>query len=184
MVKVHKGNCSEDQKKPIARVALELKKSLSRMIHSLKQLDVNSLFCFQEKIYILQTPDLCKKIIALYHDTKIAKYSRRQKTLELVSYSYQWPQISRYIGQYISIYNLYLCTKVIRHPLVEELYLLPILEARQDILSMDFVVELFKSSRYNAVMTVVDFVLKRVHFIPMHTTVTIERVTRLFLHHM
>jgi len=49
---------------------------------------------------------------------------------------------------------------------------------------MDFVVELFESSRYNAVMTVVDFVLKRAHFIPMHTTVTIERVTRLFFHHM
>jgi len=33
-------------------------------------------------------------------------------------------------------------------------------------------------------MTVVDSVSKRVHFIPMHTTVTAEGVARLFLHHV
>ena len=33
-------------------------------------------------------------------------------------------------------------------------------------------------------MTVVDSVSKRVHFIPMHTTVTVEEVARLFLHHV
>jgi len=47
---------------------------------------------------------------------------------------------------------------------------------------MDFVVELPLSSRHDAVMTVVDLVLKRAHFIPMHTTVTAEGAARLFLH--
>jgi len=49
-------------------------------------------------------------------------------------------------------------------------------------LSVDFVVELPFSSGHNAVMTVVDSVSKRVHFIPMHMTVTVEGVARLFLH--
>ena len=49
-------------------------------------------------------------------------------------------------------------------------------------LSMDFVVELPLSSRHDTVMTVVDSVLKRAHFIPTHTTVTIEGTARLFLH--
>jgi len=43
-------------------------------------------------------------------------------------------------------------------------------------------VELPLSSWYNAVMTVVDSVSKRAHFIPMHTTVTAEGAARLFLH--
>jgi len=47
---------------------------------------------------------------------------------------------------------------------------------------MDFVVELPLSSRHDAVMTVVDSVLKRVHFIPMHTTVTVKEAAQLFLH--
>jgi len=49
-------------------------------------------------------------------------------------------------------------------------------------LSVDFVVELPLSSEHDAVMTVMDSVSKRAHFIPMHTTVTVEGVARLFLH--
>jgi len=49
-------------------------------------------------------------------------------------------------------------------------------------LSVDFVVELPSSSGHDMVMTVVDSVLKRVHFIPIHTTVTAEGAARLFLH--
>ena len=49
-------------------------------------------------------------------------------------------------------------------------------------LSVDFVVELPFSSGHDAVMTVVDSVSKRAHFIPTHTTVTAEGAARLFLH--
>jgi len=51
-------------------------------------------------------------------------------------------------------------------------------------LSIDFVVELPESSRYDAVMTVIDSVSKRVHFVPMHTMVTAEGAARLFLHYV
>jgi len=47
---------------------------------------------------------------------------------------------------------------------------------------VDFVVELPLSSGHNAVMTVVDSVSKRAHFIPTHTTVKAEEAARLFLH--
>jgi len=43
-------------------------------------------------------------------------------------------------------------------------------------------VELPSSSGHDTVMTVVDSVSKRVHFIPTHTTVTAEGAARLFLH--
>ena len=51
-------------------------------------------------------------------------------------------------------------------------------------LSVNFVVKLLEFSRHDAVMTVVDSVSKRVHFIPTHTTVTAEGAARLFLHHV
>ena len=57
-------------------------------------------------------------------------------------------------------------------------------DAQWDTLSVDFVVELPESSRHDAVMTVVDSVSKRVHFIPTHTTVTVEGAAKLFLHHV
>jgi len=47
---------------------------------------------------------------------------------------------------------------------------------------MDFIMELPLSSRHNIVMTVVDSVSKRAHFIPMHMTVIAEGAAKLFLH--
>jgi len=49
-------------------------------------------------------------------------------------------------------------------------------------LSVDFVVELPLSSGHDAVMTVVDSVSKRAHFILTHMTVTAEGAARLFLY--
>jgi len=49
---------------------------------------------------------------------------------------------------------------------------------------VDFVVELLESSGHDAVMTVVDSVSKRVHFVLTHTTVTVEGAARLFLHYV
>jgi len=51
-------------------------------------------------------------------------------------------------------------------------------------LSIDFVVEHPESSGHDAVMTVVDSVSKRVHFVLTHTMVTVEEAARLFLHHV
>jgi len=47
---------------------------------------------------------------------------------------------------------------------------------------VDFVVELPLSSGHDAVMTVVDLVLKRAHFILTHMTVMVEGAARLFLY--
>jgi len=92
--------------------------------------------------------------------------------------------MSRYIGQYVSTCDLCLWTKPWRHSPVGELQPLSVPETWWDILGVDFVVELLESSGHDAVMTVVNAVSKRVHFIPMHTTATAEGAARLFLHHV
>jgi len=89
--------------------------------------------------------------------------------------------MSRYIGQYVSTCDLCLRMKPTRQAPVGELHPLWIPDSQWDMLSVDFIVEL-PSSRHDAVMTVVDSVSKRVHFILMHTTMTAEGAARLFLH--
>jgi len=49
-------------------------------------------------------------------------------------------------------------------------------------LSIDFIMELPLSSRHDAVITVVDSMLKQAHFIPTHMIITAEGAARLFLH--
>ena len=91
---------------------------------------------------------------------KVAGHPRYWKILELVSRNYWWPQMSRYIRQYISTCDLCLRMKPIRQAPVGELHPLQILDLRWDILSVDFVVELPLFSRHDAVITVVDSVSK------------------------
>jgi len=90
--------------------------------------------------------------------------------------------MSRYIRQYVSTCNLCLRTQPIRHSPVGKLHTLWILDLWWNMLSMDFVVELPLSFGHNTVMTVIDSVSKRTHFILTYTTVTAERAARLFLY--
>jgi len=51
-------------------------------------------------------------------------------------------------------------------------------------LSVNFVVGLPESSGHDAIMTVIDSVSKKVHFVLTHTMVTVEGAARLFLHYV
>ena len=92
--------------------------------------------------------------------------------------------MSRYTGQYVSTCDLCLRTKPWRHSPVGELQPLSVPDARWDMLSVDFVVELLESSGHDAVMTIVDSIPKRVYFVLTHTMVIVEGAARLFLHHV
>jgi len=179
-----KGNRNRDQEEPIAKAARELQSSANKAVHSSEWLNIDGLLRFQEKIYVLQSLDLRRQIIALCHDTQIAGHPGCWKTLELVSWNYWWPQMSRYISQYVSTCDLCLRMKPWQHSPVGKLQPLFVPDAWWDTLSVDFVVELPESSGHDAVMTVVNAVSKRVHFIPTHTTVTAEGAARLFLHYV
>jgi len=179
---IHQGNQKGDQEELVAKAARKLWQALSKTVHSAKWSEDEEVLRFRDKIYVPWNMDLQRRVVSLCHDTKVAGHPRRWKTLELVSRNYWWPQISRYIGQYVSTCDLCLRTKLIRQTPVGKLHLLQIPDSRWDTLSVDFVVKLSLSSGHDTVMIVVDSVLKQAHFIPTHMTVTAEGAARLFLH--
>jgi len=71
-------------------------------VHSAEWSEDDGVLQFRDKIYIPRNSDLQRQVVSLCHDTKVAGYPVHWKTLELVSRNYWWPQMSRYIGQYIS----------------------------------------------------------------------------------
>jgi len=152
------------------------------MVYSAEWSENNGVLQFRGKIYVLQNSDLQRRVVSLCHNMKVAEHPGHWKTLELISRNYWWPQMSRYIRQYVSTCDLCLRTKPIRQALVGELHPLRILDLRWDTLSMDFVMELPLFSGCDTVMTVVDSVSKWTHFIPTYMTVTAEGAARLFLH--
>ena len=92
--------------------------------------------------------------------------------------------MSKYISQYISTCDFCLQMKPWQHSSVGKLQLLSVPDEQWDTLSINFVIELLDSFGHDAVMTVMDSVSKRVHFVPMYTTVTVEGAVRLFLHYV
>jgi len=83
-----KGNRNGDQEEPIAKAARELRSSANGTVHSSEWSNIDGLLRFQGKIYVPQSPDLRRQIVALYHDTQIAGHPGCWKTLELVSRNY------------------------------------------------------------------------------------------------
>jgi len=179
---IRQGNQKGNQEELVAKAARELQQASGKTVCSAEWSEDDGVLRFRGKIYVPQNVDLRRRVVSLCHDTKVAGHSGCWKTLELVSRDYWWPQMSRYIGQYIGTCDLCLRMKLIRQAPVGELHPLWIPDSQWDMLSVNFVVELLLSSGHNAVMTVVDSVSKRAYFIPIHTTVTAEGAARLFLY--
>ena len=49
---------------------------------------------------------------------------------------------------------------------------------------MDFIIELLKSTAFDVVTMVIDLVFKRIHFVSIYMTVTVESAAKLFLHNV
>jgi len=89
--------------------------------------------------------------------------------------------MSRYIGMYVFHCDLCLRTKIQRRLPTGELQLLPILDKRWDVISIDFIWELPESGGYNSIMVAVDSAGKCSHFVETVTTVTTAGVANLYL---
>jgi hypothetical protein len=181
---VRKGTRDDEHEEAIAKVVKELKTTHNRLVRSAEWNLTGGLLYFRGKIYVPDSFDLRRRIVSLCHDTKVAGHAGRWKTLELVSRNYWWPQMSRYVGRYVSTCDLCLRTKAQRHYPIGELHPLPIPNAPWDTISVDFIVELPESSGHDAVMVVVDSVTKRAHFVSTLTTITAAGTARLFVQHV
>ena len=102
---IRKGTQDGEKEEPVARAARELQglEALARSVKSVEWSLSDGLLYFWGKIYVPDTSDLCRRIVVLSHDSRLAGHSGRWKTLELVSRNYWWPQMSRYVGRYIHL---------------------------------------------------------------------------------
>ena len=169
------------EEEPIAKAVQQMRNSSTHSLRSAEWSECDGLLYYQGRIYVPTSSKLRRRIVSLCHDTKVAGHPRCFKTLELVSRNYWWPNMSRYIGQYVGHCDLCLQTKVQRHLPVGELQPLLIPEDCWNTISIDFISELPESGGYDAIMVVIDSVGKRAHFDETLTTIMAAGAANLYL---
>jgi hypothetical protein len=116
------------------------------------------------------------------HNVTYAGHPGYQKTVAAVKSHYFWPGMKKEIAEYIA--RCMECQKVKakhRHP-AGLLQPLPILEWKWDVVTMDFITRLPRTSKHHdSIMVVVDKLTKAAHFIPLKTTHRAADVADIFL---
>jgi Integrase zinc binding domain len=175
---------SREKEEVVAKAVKELWKMSAHSVQSLEWLQSQGLLHFCGKIYVPDSLNLRQWIVSFCHDTKIAGHCTRWKTLELVSHNYWWPQMSRYIGKYVSTCDMCLHTKAFYQSPMGELHLLPVPDAPWDVISVDFISKLPEANGKDCIMVVVDSVMKCSHFVDTVTTISTIGSTRLYMKHI
>ncbi len=116
-----------------------------------------------DRLWISQS--MITRLIREAHDLSISDHSDMNQTLNLLRWSYCWSKMRMMIKRYIQ--NCYVCrrSKASRDRINELLKSLLILEQQWQNISLDFIIDLSESDENNAILTVIDRLSKKQHYI-------------------
>ena len=116
-----------------------------------------------DRIWVSQS--MIIQLIREVHDFLISVYSDMNWTLNLLRQSYCWLKMRMMIKRYIQ--NCYVCrrSKALRDWINELLKSLLILEQQWQNISLNFIIDLLESDKNNVILTVIDQLSKKQHYI-------------------
>lgn len=125
---------------------------------------------------------LLTRIMRDFHATPWAGHPGRDRTLELISRTYWWPQMRADVEHYVSHCDLCQRNKPRTGATPGTLQSLPVPSAPWDSVTADFITGLPRTNRgHDAVLVFVDRLTKMAHFAPCKTTATAEQTAAMFL---
>lgn len=144
----------------------------------------DGLLSFEGRIYVPNDNDLQRQILRSRHDAPAAGHQGRAKTLELVTRSFYWPTIRRYVHRYVDGCDICQRSKPTHHGRYGLMQPIPAGSAPWKRISTDFIVKLPKSNGYDSIMVVVDKNTKLAHFIPTYEKINAYDTASLYLNNI
>ena len=138
-----------------------------------------------KRVYIPDILSLKTTIISEHHDGKVSGHIGYQKTYDSITRYYYWPNM--YVDIKLYVRSCLMCqkTKSSNRKPMGLLHPLPIPTRRWQCVTMDFIVQLPKTTNsFDAIFVVVDKLSKRAYFIPTHTTATAPDTALLYFKHV
>jgi len=118
-------------------------------------LEEDGLLLHDGLVYVPANDTIKLEILRSCHDSRAAGHLGQEKTLELVSRDYYWPQMRRFINEYVRTCDTCARNKAPQHRRHGELHPLPIPDGPWESVSMDFIVELPPSQGYDTIFVCV-----------------------------
>jgi hypothetical protein len=144
----------------------------------------DGLVMFRGLVYVPNNKEIHRKILELFHDSPAAGHPGCAKTLELASRNYWWPQIAKYVNDFIDGCERCKQTKVFLAKTHGPLKPNEIPEGPGQIITCDLIVDLPLSEGFDSIFVVVDRYTKQTHLIPTTKDVDVEGIAKIFLNHV
>lgn len=171
---------SKDYDESVVKAVEELKHSSTKKLHGEEWSMEQGLILYRGKIYVPKNETLRREVVQAHHDSPVTGHPGRWKTLELVTRNYWWPNISRYIANYVKGCDRCNRTKTFPAKPMGKLTPTEIPDGPWQTITTDLIIGLPDSQGYNAIMVVVDRFTKMIHVLPTTDQVSSEGIARLF----
>jgi hypothetical protein len=141
----------------------------------------NGMIIMNKRIYIPTNKQIITRILRECHDSQVAAHRGVSKTQELVARRFAWPGMNKHIKEYVLSCVPCQSNKPSNQLPGGLLHPLPIPTRNWEIVSMDLIISLPKTtSGHDAILVVVCKLSKYAYFIPTTTTVDAVRLAQLF----
>jgi hypothetical protein len=139
---------------------------------------------YRDRLYVPEHDELRAELIRHCHDLPYAGHPGRDKTYDLLSREYYWPNMYRAVDRWTR--NCHACRRATpsREARQGVLRPLPVPERPWKDISMDFITHLTPSNGFDAILVIVDRLTKMKHFIPCKSTCSAEDVAHLYVEHI
>ena len=121
---------------------------------------------YKNGIYIPNCNKLKLTVSRQAHDAKVAGHFGQDKTLELLTRNYYWPNLKEWVKTCVRICDVCQRNNTTRHKKYGLLQSLDVPYRAWQHISMDFITDLPKVNGYDQIWVIVDRFSKIAHFIP------------------
>ena len=140
----------------------------------------DGLLFFKNLLYVPKGSSRCR-VIQNYHDTYMAGHFSSNKTLDLVTQSFWWPHLRKFVEDYIRTCDTYCRAKMHQHHPYGLLQPLPIPSKSWQPMSLGFIIDFPHCKGFHATLPVVEWYTKMTHLLSCAKYITIEETTNLVM---
>ncbi len=125
----------------------------------------NEILYHDSQLWISFNELLQMNLIREMHDQSSVDHSNILRTVKVIKRNYYWLFMRKTIDRYIQNCYICQCSKTFRDKLNDLLQSLSISEQRWQDIAMNFIINLFDSSEYNAILIIICRLSKKKHYI-------------------